>query len=346
MHSIFNRGGEHRKSNPFHVHTHPSANQPANLPIHLLSCSKNIVTTANSSSSSSCNNNDPDSNSNSNSNSSSSNHHPPAQTTASPLHLLLKPVSTRSALQHASSTSVASSIVASLDHAVDCYNSAPPDADTSRVESFLLNVLCVLRVLCQSSEKAVRKGLLKLKVPVAICRILQNLPDARNTIAMEASVACLPEHALYAARALGRLSLQEPMRNLINSDPHHLRDLLRLLTYWGDQVVMNQYKASSSSSGGGGSGDGAGRGKQGTYLNIVLRVAFALGNLTASNDENRKLMILRFGGGKAIPACLSGVAAIYMKEAMEPTENNAVLVDALVKLTRLIANVCINKVSK
>jgi hypothetical protein len=31
------------------------------------------------------------------------------------------------------------------------------------------------------------------------------------------------------------------MRNLINSDPHHLRDLLRLLTYWSDQAVMGQY---------------------------------------------------------------------------------------------------------
>jgi len=128
------------------------------------------------------------------------------------------------------------------------------------------------------------------------------------------------------------MSLQEPMRNLINSDPHHLRDLLRLLTYWGDQAVMGQYTSSDEGS------------KQSTHLNIVLRVAFALGNLTASNDSNRKLLTSRFGGSKAIPACLSGIAAIYMKEAMDPTPTRtSLLADTLIKLTRLIANVCINR---
>ena len=79
------------------------------------------------------------------------------------------------------------------------------------------------------------------------------------------------------------------MRNLINSDPHHLRDLLRLLTYWGDQAVMGQYTSSDEGS------------KQSTHLNIVLRVAFALGNLTASNDSNRKLLTSRSGSPRRSP---------------------------------------------
>ena len=86
------------------------------------------------------------------------------------------------------------------------------------------------------------------------------------------------------------------------------------------------------------------RSKQTTHLNIILRVAFALGNLTASNDSNRKLLVCRFGGALAIPACLSGISAIYMKEAQDPTPSRtSLLADALVKLTRLTANVCINR---
>ena len=54
-------------------------------------------------------------------------------------------------------------------------------------------------------------------------------------------------------------------------------------------------------------------------------------------------MACRFGGSKTLPACLSGVAALYMKDAMDPSKNSSTLVDALVKLTRLIANMCISK---
>jgi hypothetical protein len=72
-------------------------------------------------------------------------------------------------------------------------------------------------------------------------------------------------------RVLAKLSLHESLRVGINSDPAHLLDLLVLLE-------MSRL-------------DGQG-------LALVVRVAFTLGNLTASNEQNR--MRIGVKGGASV----------------------------------------------
>tara|TARA_B110000305_G_C19069591_1_gene461006 strand:+ start:51 stop:659 length:609 start_codon:yes stop_codon:yes gene_type:complete len=166
---------------------------------------------------------------------------------------------------------------------------------------------------------------------------------------MERSFATDANSALSSARAIGRLSLSEPMRQLINEDPHNVRDLFRLLVYWSDKFVMMQYtrqdddaSSSSSSSSHHNNNKNSNNDNPQILLNIILRCAFCLGNLTSSNDSNRKFVVLRFGGDNSMGGILSGLTASYMRENDDSPEK-PLLADTLVKLTRLIANICINR---
>ena len=112
--------------------------------------------------------------------------------------------------------------------------------------------------------------------------MLEGLPDRDDAMGVDVCAGANEDVAMPVARTLGRLSLQEPMRKCLNTDPHCVRDVLRLLVHFGDKAVMSQY--------GGGEGDeeGGAAKLQLDQLNIMLRAAFTLGNLTASNDSNRR----------------------------------------------------------
>ncbi|GMH72146.1 hypothetical protein TL16_g05839 [Triparma laevis f. inornata] len=229
-------------------------------------------------------------------------------------------------------TSIGDALCKAMLKAVESHNAQVIGYDGTE---FLCSALNVFRMSVGCSDKSVKSAMLKLKLPTVICGVLKGLPDRDDIVGVDSCAGTNEDVAMPVARTLGRLSLQEPMRNCLNSDPHCVRDILRLLVYFGDQAVMSQYaKAGQEKS----------TRVQCNQLNITLRAAFTLGNLTASNDSNRRLVTCRFGGGKTLPACSSGIAATYMKEALEPeSPTAATLVDALVKITRLVANLCINR---
>ncbi|CAN0506131.1 unnamed protein product, partial [Ectocarpus sp. 8 AP-2014] len=117
---------------------------------------------------------------------------------------------------------------------------------------------------------------------------------------------------LNTARALARLSLHQPMRGLITSEPGHVRDLLAALLEQGGEIdagfksIEEGYKdsprATSTTAAVAPVEHRQHWDNQGKRVANCVRIAFALGNLTSASDENRRLIGLRFGGAESLPA--------------------------------------------
>ncbi|CAM9300125.1 unnamed protein product [Ectocarpus sp. 12 AP-2014] len=127
---------------------------------------------------------------------------------------------------------------------------------------------------------------------------------------------------LNTARALARLSLHQPTRGLITSEPGHVRDLLAAFLEQGGEIdagfksIEEGYKDSSR-----GTSTTAAVApvehrqhwdNQGKRVATCVRIAFALGNLTSASDENRRLIGLRFGGAESLPAFLHTFSRAYL----------------------------------
>ncbi|CAM9830636.1 unnamed protein product, partial [Ectocarpus fasciculatus] len=127
---------------------------------------------------------------------------------------------------------------------------------------------------------------------------------------------------LNTARALARLSLHQPMRGLITSEPGHVRDLLAAFLEQGGEIaagfrsIEESYQDSSRAT----SSTAAVVSvehryywdSQGKRVATCVRIAFALGNLTSASDENRRLIGLRFGGAESLPAFLLASSRAYL----------------------------------
>ncbi|GMI34363.1 hypothetical protein TeGR_g7762 [Tetraparma gracilis] len=184
---------------------------------------------------------------------------------------------------------------------------------------FLARALALVRPLCSSSSKEARRAVIDTKLVAALCSLL---PTPLSSI--------LPISSPLS-RSLGRLSLLESCRSHFNADPLHLQNLAAVLEHYSTRVSLSPYSLSAQSS-------------LTKSLNVALRVAFALGNLTASNAENRKLLGVRFGGSETVPRACAAVAGIYAKTfSTDPKSDSLPLLsDTLTKLTRLTANLSID----
>ncbi|CBN77447.1 conserved unknown protein [Ectocarpus siliculosus] len=126
---------------------------------------------------------------------------------------------------------------------------------------------------------------------------------------------------LNTSRALARLSLHQPTRELIASEPGHVRDLLAALLEQsrdidpGFKSIEEGYRDSSRAT----STTAAVAPvehrqhweNQGKRVATCVRIAFALGNLTSASDENRRLIGLRLGGAESLPAFLHSFSRDY-----------------------------------
>ena len=126
------------------------------------------------------------------------------------------------------------------------------------------------------------------------------------------------------ARVLAKLSLHESIRQGINADPRHLLDLLDLLHSTASWALVRTS---------GPAGPAAAQG-----IALMVRLAFTLGNLTASNERNRAAVLKSGGcGGLVHVLCAAHEAHGFCEgEAREEAE------DLLVKLIRLVANLSIS----
>ncbi|KAH8097921.1 hypothetical protein JL720_840 [Aureococcus anophagefferens] len=138
---------------------------------------------------------------------------------------------------------------------------------------------------------------------------LRQLGAARAATAL---AACLRpfgtrywELTLNVARALAKLSLHEPTRTALHGDPKRLGDVLATLEAAHEGALALGGTAEPSDA-------------LAPMPAVVLRLAFALGNLTASNDANRSGAAFLAGGGG------------------DDAEQ------VLIKLIRLVANMSIN----
>jgi armadillo repeat-containing protein 2 len=87
-------------------------------------------------------------------------------------------------------------------------------------------------------------------------------------------------------------------------------------------------------------------------ISIVIRAAFILGNLTASNNKNRRLFGLRFRGVEVVVELLELVGGMFLslREEHDSGSSNeeetalcAQLEDILIKLLRVVANVSVDR---
>ncbi|CAN0489586.1 unnamed protein product, partial [Ectocarpus sp. 12 AP-2014] len=152
---------------------------------------------------------------------------------------------------------------------------------------------------------------------------------------------------LNTARALARLSLHQPTRGLITSEPGHVRDLLAAL------LEQDSSRATCSTAAVAPVEHRQHWDNQGKRVATCVRIAFALGNLTSASDENRRLIGLRFGGAESLPAFLHTFSRAYLMawECMCSVEtHHAASMDGiteteemLVKAVRLLANISIRR---
>jgi hypothetical protein len=207
-----------------------------------------------------------------------------------------------------------------------------PCQDT-QVVVLLTHVAGALRNL--SASKAHLKQLAACGAPQLVCGLIgQHLQS--------------DELMYHATRVLAKLSLHETMRHAINGDPTNVAGLFELLdakgTEWagGGQGAPPQASTSQATA-------------------LLVRVAFTLGNLTASNDRNRMLVGAKLGGGVVVLRLLAHAHKRYArqlerdaraeaeegkegegKEDEEAEAGGAELEELLVKLIRLLANLSIS----
>ncbi|RHY22785.1 hypothetical protein DYB32_009396 [Aphanomyces invadans] len=165
------------------------------------------------------------------------------------------------------------------------------------------------------------------QVLVQVTAILRNLAEHKQCLkqfwhaqVIQALCDLLPTYSshgelvLNACRVLSKLTLHEAGRTQANKDGDNLRHLLHLL----DGVTSSRHHDAA----------------------LVIRLAFILGNLTATNDRNRKAI---YTNG-AVPHLLRLLKEYHIRYTDKHPDNasNATAEDVLVKLVRLLANAAIH----
>ena len=181
----------------------------------------------------------------------------------------------------------------------------------------LIQITGALRNL--SVDKAHYRQLSACGAPAALCSLVKPFTQHKEVM-------------FNVARVLAKLSLHEPLRAGINSKPTHLRDLLTLMDVTAKAIpstdvpttpprakgtnAANDVLASSSlpriSS------EALDALQQPTAL--LVRVAFTLGNLTASNDRNRALIGSFSDGGRNLVEIVCVVHRYYVRLSMAVAE--------------------------
>ena len=184
----------------------------------------------------------------------------------------------------------------------------------------LIQVSGAMRNLCV--DKARQPELEAADAATALCAVLR--PFASHS-----------ELMFNVARVLAKLSLYESMRASLNVDPCHVQDLLHVMAMAQPRLSSDPSKPPSKE-----------------VLGLIVRLAFTLGNLTASNDRNRELIGLEFGGVQLLVSMLQGIGSSYLAPVAAESSSGgkkkktcAVPLDieeVLVKLIRLVANISIN----
>jgi len=147
------------------------------------------------------------------------------------------------------------------------------------------------------------------------------------------------ELALNAARALAKLSLHEPMRAQLNADPKRILDMF--------DALQRAHRATDDVAK---TDDGdAMNTEASTYPAVVVRLGFVLGNLTAGNDRNRRLVAGDdLEGALHLVKLLRASGDAWLRLAPRGSYDAAAdarwkgLEQIVIKLIRLAANVCIN----
>jgi len=156
----------------------------------------------------------------------------------------------------------------------------------NEVTQLLTHVSGALRNLALS--KAHHKQLAACGAPQLLCRLV-------------GSHVVHSELMYHATRVLAKLSLHESMRQGINSDSSHVAALLKLLDVKGAEWSASEDGSQSASAS-----------PQATAL--LVRVAFTLGNLTASNERNRVLIGVQLNGGAAVLRLLNCAHSRYAQQ--------------------------------
>lgn len=159
------------------------------------------------------------------------------------------------------------------------------EGQKDEVVELLTHVSGALRNLALS--KAHHKQLAACGAPQLLCRLV-------------GSHVMHSELMYHATRVLAKLSLHESMRQGINSDSSHVTGLLKLLDVKGAEWSASQDGSHVASS------------PQATAL--LVRVAFTLGNLTASNERNRVLIGVQLNGGAAVLRLLNCAQSRYAQQ--------------------------------
>ncbi|CAM9395885.1 unnamed protein product [Scytosiphon promiscuus] len=176
------------------------------------------------------------------------------------------------------------------------------------VSSFLAQAIGLLRDLVAGEQGANKICQAAGGVVGTLCSILRPFRRYQDVV-------------LNAARVLARLSLQERTRAEINSDASHVRDLLAALNEQGRGIegifasLKESYRPSSRDAS---SLTAVPVEHQRAWephekrLAACVRIAFALGNLTSTSDENRRLIGVRLGGAESLPALLLACARAHI----------------------------------
>jgi len=130
------------------------------------------------------------------------------------------------------------------------------------------------------------------------------------------------ELVLNVSRVISKLSLHDMARKELYKDSLNIKNLVFALDLDEDKLDLRKNEVSA----------------------LVVRIAFALGNFTATNDMNRKLIGLQFRGVDIAMGLFSrfGEHYIYNLGRGHNSGGEEGVADALVKLARLASNLAIN----
>ncbi|OQR96999.1 hypothetical protein ACHHYP_12882 [Achlya hypogyna] len=180
------------------------------------------------------------------------------------------------------------------------------------VAQLLVQVTAILRNL--AVNKACHKQFWQWHVTAALCALLPLYPSHLELM-------------LNVSRVLSKLTLHEAGRTQLNKAPETLGHLVQLLDRSSAAAAPHRFQAA-----------------------LLVRLCFVLGNLTASNDKNRKLLAVQLRAVPVLVRILRQYGALYAQQAPKPPADDSdddddddnESEDVLVKLVRLLANLSIN----
>ncbi|EQC31409.1 hypothetical protein SDRG_11010 [Saprolegnia diclina VS20] len=186
------------------------------------------------------------------------------------------------------------------------------------VAQLLVQVTAILRNL--AVHKSCHKQFWHWHVTEALCALLPLYPSHLELM-------------LNISRVLSKLTLHEAGRTPINRSPDILGDLVALLDL-SSSGAPHRFQAA-----------------------LLVRLCFVLGNLTASNEKNRKLLAVSHRAVSILVRTLQQYGRLYVQQTSSSTkralhdtcdneddddEEDDESMDVLVKLMRLLANISIN----